>query len=121
MICCMKKWGTGLLLSVLLLFCKRSEGQVSAYTFSAFAGTFTSIPSGTTASLSPNTDEGLTVTLPIGFSFTYDAVPYTQIIISSNGWLSFTTSLTNPTFTNSLTNSNAIRPALYPLWDDLDM
>jgi hypothetical protein len=117
----MKKWGMVLLIGGLLLFCKRSGGQVSGYTFTAFAGTYTSIPGGTTASLIPDTDEGLTATISIGFNFIYDGVSYSQVKVSSNGWLSFTTSLSDPLYTNSLTNSNAIRPALYPLWDDLDM
>lgn len=109
------------LLGIALLFAEQSRGQVSNYVFTSPTSTYTSISSGTTASLSPDSDEGLSVAIPIGFTFVYDGVSYTQAIISSNGWLSFNTALTDPTFSNTLTNSNAIRPALYPLWDDMDM
>jgi hypothetical protein len=66
------------------------------------------------------TDEGITEPIDIGFTFTYGANTYTQVKISSNGWLNLGTNLTLPYYGNDLSYLN-IRPILTPLWDDLSL
>jgi hypothetical protein len=116
----MKKWGMVLLISGLLLFCKRSEGQVSTYVFTASSGTYTYLSGGTAVDIIEDDDVYSSV-LPIGFNFVFDGVTYTQVIASSNGWLSFNPGVDISGITNNLaTSSTTIRPLLAPLWDDLD-
>jgi hypothetical protein len=95
------------------------KGQVSTYVFTPLSGTYTSISGGTEVTIIED-DEEVSTAIPIGFTFSYSGSNYTQILVSSNGWLSFNTGLTDPMLTNSLSNSDLIRPALYPLWDDHD-
>jgi len=68
------------------------------------------------------TDEGLAGPFDIGFSFPYGANTYTQVKISSNGWVNLGGNLTNPYYGNSsgLATLN-ILPILTPLWDDLSL
>lgn len=66
------------------------------------------------------TDDGISSPIPIGFTFRFAAIPFTQLTASSNGFLSFNPFITNSgsEFTNDLTAGNA-RPCIAPLWDDL--
>jgi hypothetical protein len=66
------------------------------------------------------TDEGLATPVDIGFTFPYGANTYTQVKISSNGWMGLGTNLNLPYYANDLATLN-IRPLLAPLWDDLDL
>lgn len=60
-------------------------------------------------------DEGLSTPVDIWFTFPYGSYNYTQVKLSSNGWLGLGTALNNPYWNNDLT----ISPILAPLWDDL--
>jgi hypothetical protein len=75
--------------------------------------------SGGTAVNKIEVDDAISNPIPIGFTFNFCGTDYTQIIASSNGWLSFNTAATASTPMNSSTNLLSIRPALFPLWDDL--
>ena len=66
------------------------------------------------------TDEGLSPALDIGFTFPYGSNNYTQVKISSNGWVNLGANLTLPYYGNDLSYLN-IRPLLAPLWDDLSL
>jgi len=66
------------------------------------------------------TDEGLSVPVDIGFTFPYGVNTYTQVKISSNGWMGLGTNLTLPYYANDLATLN-IRPLLAPLWDNLNL
>lgn len=63
------------------------------------------------------TDEGISPQIPLGFSFPYGSNTYTQVKVSSNGWMGLGTSLNSAYWNNDLT----ISPVIAPLWDDLDM
>ncbi|HEX8425298.1 T9SS type A sorting domain-containing protein [Hymenobacter sp.] len=65
------------------------------------------------------TDDALSSTIQLGFSFAYDGSIYTQLQASSNGFLTFNTANTALGQENNLTAASAPRPLLAPLWDDL--
>jgi len=70
-----------------------------SYTFSAVSGTYANI-SGTTIHGS-NVDEAISGWIPIGFTFYYNCQAYTQVKVSSNGWLTFN-DLSSSYLTNDL-------------------
>ncbi|AFM04555.1 fibronectin type III domain-containing protein [Bernardetia litoralis DSM 6794] len=94
-----------------------------AYDLTAVSGTFTPITGGTDVN-GIEVDTGLSGVLPIGFTFTYDGVPYTDFKASSNGFLTFGVATTASGTTNDLDDdsfsTNSMYPVLAPLWDDLD-
>ncbi len=92
--------------------------QVSAYQFSAVSGTYTAVSGGTDVDAIEADD--IATSIPIGFTFNYDGVDYTDVVVSSNGWMSFNTSTSSTTGNDLDFSSTAIRPLLAPLWDDLD-
>ncbi|WP_022824039.1 T9SS type A sorting domain-containing protein [Hymenobacter norwichensis] len=103
-----------------------ASAQVNTYTFAPVAGTFTPLATGTAV---PDlaTDDAVSPTIPIGFSFTYDATVFTQLQASSNGFLTFNTSNIEVAQTNTLATGTAanpsvadrLRPLIAPLWDDI--
>lgn len=104
----------------LIIFCL----VTAANSFGQFAYTHTPVNGSFTYNTSPTTihaagvDDNLSAAINIGFTFQYGCTNYTQIKVSSNGWLSFNTTLTGPDITNNLATSTS-RPVLAPLWDDL--
>ncbi|TMI61539.1 MAG: T9SS type A sorting domain-containing protein [Bacteroidetes bacterium] len=102
------------------------------YSFEAVSGTYTPISGGTAVTLTynaaANNDDGIATpanAVPIGFTFTYNGVPYTTIRPCANGFAAFgSTALANntDTWSNSLVSGvSAQRPIVALLWDDLDM
>ena len=74
------------LLFVFLLCAGNSWAQVNIYSFVSSAGSFTAISGGTV--LSTGTfDDNVYNAINIGFTFTYNAVGYTQFSVNDNGWL----------------------------------
>lgn len=105
--------------------------NIADYTFFASSGTFTPLSSPTVPVLSGgNLDDGWYNDIPIGFDFTYNAVTYTDLAASTNGWLALgQSSVTTSALTNDLDlgattigvgGTNA-RPILAALWDDLEI
>jgi hypothetical protein len=96
------------------------EENSSDYTFSASSGTFTALASGTAIDII-EADDQLSGQIPIGFTFKYGGVDFTQLRASSNGILTFNPLVTNEFSTafNYLSSSD-LAPLLAPLWDDLD-
>ena len=96
------------------------------YSFTATTNTYTSI-TGTVPFLSGNendpfADEGFATNIPIGFSFGYNSSnTYTEVSISTNGFISFGT-LNDSYITNNLaTGVTGQRPIVAPLWDDINL
>ena len=87
------------------------------YEFFATTGTYTPI-TGTNAGIS--SDDVLSDIIPIGFTFSYGDFSYSEVKISSNGWIGLGTSQTYSNLSNSL-NSTTYQPVVAPLWDDLSM
>jgi hypothetical protein len=112
-----------LLLLVLLLGSRLSQAQVDAYVFTPSQGTFTPLPATATAVPVILADDVISGDLPIGFTFNFDGLPYTQLRASSNGFLSFNLSATSNRFNDGgFLGAGAAteKPLLAPLWDDLD-
>jgi len=65
-------------------------------------------------------DEGISPLIDIGFTFPYGDNNYTQVKISSNGWINLGGNLNLPYYGNDLSYLN-LRPLLAPLWDDLSL
>lgn len=66
-------------------------------------------------------DDNLSAAIPIGFTFNFggcSTTPYTQVKVSTNGWLALGTGATGSQATNSMSWTN-YGPLLAPLWDDL--
>jgi len=87
------------------------------YEFFATTETYTPI-TGTDAGIS--SDDLLSDVIPIGFTFSYGDLTYTEVKISSNGWVGLGASQTSSNLGNSLI-STTYQPVVAPLWDDLSM
>ena len=90
-------------------------------TFTQIAGTVPFLMAGGSGS-DPLADEGYVNNIPIGFSFNYNgAASYTEISISTNGFISFQ-ELSDSYVLNNLTSGAAgERPIVAPLWDDINL
>lgn len=91
------------------------------YSFTSANGSYTANSSPTTIH-SAGVDDALSSSIGIGFTFRYNCNDYTSIKVSSNGWLSFNTSLSSSYLTNDLNNqsNNISNPLIVaPLWDDV--
>jgi hypothetical protein len=112
-------WRQIWLLALLLLSGGAARAQVSAYTFAASAGTFTALPASATTVAAVQADDAVSAALPLGFTFSYDGSDYTQVVVSSNGFISFNIAGAS-SFDNALaTGAAANRPLAAPLWDDM--
>ncbi len=87
------------------------------YTFSATTGTYTTI-TGTDAGIS--SDDALSVAIPLGFTFSYGDLDYTEIKISSNSWIDLGATQTGSNLSNQLA-STTMCPVIAPLWDDTSL
>jgi|GEM_PF-803781 len=87
------------------------------YTFNTTTGTYTPI-TGTNAGIS--SDDAISSAIPIGFTFPYGDYTYTEVKISSNGWIGLGTSQTISMDINQLTSSFFV-PFIAPLWDDCSL
>lgn len=92
----------------------------SSYGYTAASGTFVEI-TGSTTIPSLAVDDEISGVIPLGFTFNFCGVDYTQAKACANGWFSFNTATGSDQWTNSFDNLTieAIKPALMPLWDDL--
>lgn len=88
----MKKNYTKILAVAATLLGSAAVAQVSSlYTFSQFSGVYNPIPytsPGATMIATANEDDNLYGNIPIGFSFNYNNVAYSQINLNINGWIS---------------------------------
>lgn len=108
-----------MLITVVALTVGNVNSQVSSYGFNPFLGTFVPLSGGTATSLTATADTGLSTAFPIGFNFVYDGVTYTTVRANSNGLLCFNATGSSTAANNLATTTTAARPALAPLWDDL--
>jgi len=93
--------------------------SLTNYQFSASSGTFTALTSATDVNVILS-DDSISSAIPIGFTFYYVGVPYTNIYASSNGFISFNSSATSEKVNDLKMGSVNLRPLIAPLWDDLD-
>jgi hypothetical protein len=85
------------------------------YTFSTSTSTYTPITG--TAVTDNLSDDALSGAIAIGFAFPYGDSSFSELKISSNGWIGLGTSQTGSNLSNNLA-STTILPVLAPLWDD---
>lgn len=91
----------------------------NTYQYSAVAGTYTNMATGTAFTAVQADDVCPTTTIPLGFTFNFCGIDYTTIRASSNGYMTFSTG-TASTAANATSSFATIKPALFWLWDDLD-
>jgi len=106
-----------------LFVLNKTVSQPITYTFTALAGTYNSIASPTPIpEIFWGSDNVLSGTYNIGFSFKFGCTAYTQFRVSADGWLTFnlTGSVSFADAINDLSGYAAMRPGIAPLWDDLD-
>ncbi|MCV9927697.1 T9SS sorting signal type C domain-containing protein [Flavobacterium sp. LS1R49] len=112
-----------LLLSFVLFFTFLiNYGQsASNYCFSASTGTYNALTGSTNANGMPTalgTDDAISNSISLPFTFTFGGIGYNQVKISSNGWLTFG-GATDSQYDNTLANAESSKPILFPFWDDL--
>jgi cysteine-rich repeat protein len=92
------------------------------YTSAAGSLTYSDVCTMGAAHTISDDDEGLSstpITLPITFSFFGDSV--TELVVSSNGWASFDSSVSDAEYANkSIPTDSAPNSIIAPLWDDLE-
>ncbi len=86
------------------------------YNFSASSGTYTALAGASTIAGVAD-DDAISSAINIGFNFNFGGTAYSQVLVSSNGFLSFSGSAGSE-YENNL-SSGASRPLVAPLWDDL--
>jgi len=106
-----------LLLVMIFMVCLSWAAINENYTFTATTGTYTPI-TGTNAGIS--SDDAISAAFPIGFTFGYGDFSYSEVKISTNGWVGLGTSQTSYNYSNNLA-STSYQPVVAPLWDDLSM
>ncbi|MGQ9806283.1 MAG: choice-of-anchor D domain-containing protein [Chlorobiales bacterium] len=91
----------------------------TSYTFSQATGTYTPITGGTVLGTGTGVDDNNYTAQPIGFTFNYDGVDYTQIGVNSNGFIWFgTTAPPNNTYT-AISTTSAVDRIVAALSGDL--
>lgn len=103
------------LLSLILIMSIGMKAQVAAYAFSQSSTTYSPITGGTVAGASTTTttlDAQNYANLPIGFTFTFDGVNYTNFGVSADGWITMGTTISASTTPLSSGTSNNVISAL---------
>lgn len=109
----------------MFFICFANYGQsASSYCFTSSNTAYS--PLGNSSTTAPNSnsgdDDAISNTITLPFTFLFGGTEYTQVKVSSNGWLSFTnlgTISPNVNYTNTPANAGSLKPLLMPLWDDL--
>ena len=108
-----------IVIAFILLFSKSNFAQL-AYNVNITNASYTSLTNAATV-VQYKQDDQLTENIAIPFQFYFDAVEYSTLKISSNGWLSFGKNISSNANSNNLSNSSlAVSPPIIaPYWDDL--
>ncbi|MFA9212423.1 MAG: T9SS type A sorting domain-containing protein [Candidatus Methylacidiphilales bacterium] len=106
------------LLTIMIVFQAKAQ-TANTYQFAASSGTFTPLVGGTATSLVATADDDISTAFPIGFTFVYEGISYTQVMAMSNGPLLFGTGRTQTAANNLATATATQRPGVVALWDDL--
>jgi subtilisin-like proprotein convertase family protein len=99
------------LFALLALSGLQLSAQVSSYTFSSSNGTYTPITGGTVLGTPSNDDQSFNNN-PLGFTFFYNGVAYTNASIQSNGFIAMGATVTNSYSAISTGGTNNIIAAL---------
>ena len=104
------------MLSLLSIFC--FAGIDEYYTFNSTTTTYSPIVGTQITAISG--DDYLSEAISLDFSFPYGEAGYTQIKVSSNGWIGLGTAFEHSNLSNELTSTEYF-PLLAPLWDDTSL
>ncbi len=109
-----------ILLLVLLScgFVPRANALLNTYSFTASTGTVDPMSTGTTSLIAAAQDNVASAVANIGFTFTLNAVAYTQFSVSSNGLMRLGATVVGSTSTNSLITGTDF-PHITAYWDNL--
>jgi hypothetical protein len=95
-------------LLALFVFAQNSFAQVTNYPFAYSSGTYTEITGGSLLGTTTNDDTNFPA-LPLGFTFNFNGVDYTQASVNSNGFLAMgATVVSSYTALSSGTSNNVI-------------
>ena len=116
--------GFSLFSAFIFLIGANGWGQTAnTYTFAASSATWSALasPSSFTFQTSSTADEDYSNAVTIPFTFNFSGTNYTTCFVSTNGWLRFGSPSGGQTadHVNSTAWFPDIRPAVFPLWDDL--
>ncbi|MBN8669909.1 MAG: T9SS type A sorting domain-containing protein [Chitinophagales bacterium] len=106
---------------LLVIFQEARSQSIYAYgyTFSAFSSPFSYITGGTSIP-AIQVDDNYT-SIPIGFTFRFCGVDYTDVTVCSNGWLRFGvgagTSVANWNYNDQV--NSGVQPCVYALYEDI--
>ncbi|HLA95755.1 MAG TPA: fibronectin type III domain-containing protein, partial [Pyrinomonadaceae bacterium] len=93
--------------------------SATTYTFASSSGAvLEDMSSGTTLLVGPSLDDNASVATPLGFTFVYDGVQFTQFSVNANGLLRLGGVVVSTGFTNSLA-STTDAPKIAAYWEDL--
>ncbi|HRZ48989.1 MAG TPA: hypothetical protein P5338_06300, partial [Bacteroidales bacterium] len=96
-----------------------TEQTADKYLFSAGTGAVLDLMTGATSVLTSGNDDTPTpAAAPIGFTFNFEGVDYTNYSVSPDGWLLLGNTTAASQYSNSVTSSTNI-PKIYPYWDDV--
>ena len=95
------------------------EAQVTAYSFAATTGGVIDPMTGSTQLIGSGADDTASAVTPIGFTFNYAGVNYTQFSTNANALIRLGATAVTTQWTNSAANANTAAPAIMPYWDDL--
>ena len=102
-----------------------AEGlEANNYCFSASSRSYDNLLSTTDVpGLAASSDDALSSSVALPFTFNFAGAFYSNIRVSSNGWITFASPTPSPTqnYTNNIANANIIKPALFALWDDIEL
>lgn len=90
----------------------------NTYIYSSSAGATLDPMTGATTIVASDVDDAGSSVQNIGFTFNYEAVPYTQFSASPDGFLKLGTPAVADQFTNAIV-STTNTPKLFPYWDDV--
>jgi len=107
------------LIIMTLIVCISLQAAINEYyAFSSNTGTYTPITG--TFITSIQGDDEISEAIPIGFTFAYGMEIYTQVKVSSNGWIGLGAMAQDSNLSNNLTTATAFS-ILAPLWDDTSL
>jgi hypothetical protein len=91
---------------------------VNSYAFSSGTGASLDPMTGATTAIGSNGDDTPSGVLPIGFTFNFNGVNFTDFSVSPDGWIRMGNVAPTSQFTNSVTSTTNI-PKIYAYWDDV--
>lgn len=116
----MRKFYSGILLvlSFLLTTTKVQAQTADQYFFTTCTGVSLDPMTGATQLLGASVDDDPSAVAPIGFTFNFEGVAYTQFSLSPDGFMKLGGTAAVSQFTNTTSSTTNI-PKLFPHWEDM--